>query len=91
MSNDVHVIQPDDYRVVEREGGFEPQMRYPINGIDSWVALNADGCWADPNDWDNVTFGRPQLGRSVMATREEAQSAITKARRVNGDRPKAVI
>lgn len=88
--SDVYLVPAEHYRVVDRDGGFEPQMQYPINGSMTWLALDRAGCWAEPDDWNIVHRGGQPVGRNVLSSRSEADAAVAKARRVNGDLPKAV-
>lgn len=72
------------YRVVERDGWYSPQQSYLVRGEDRWFSLLRNGCWADPEGW-NID---PQDGEDVlvlMQTREMADSAIAKAKRINGE------
>lgn len=70
------------YRVVERDGWHSPQMHYPVRGQERWFSLLRDGTCADPDGW-NLD---PHDGEDVlvlMETREMADSAIAKAKRIN--------
>jgi hypothetical protein len=74
------------YRIVERDGMYSPQMSYPVRGQHRWVSLKRDGYWADPDGW-NID---PDDGEDVvvlMETREMAESAIMKAKTINGATP----
>ena len=70
------------YRVIEKDGWFSPQMYYLARGHGRWFSLLRDGNCADPTGW-NLD---PNDGEDVlvlMQTREMADSAIAKAKRIN--------
>jgi hypothetical protein len=76
-----------EYRIVEAEGGFEPQMSY-VPGMFSperlvWFPLLANGCWAEPKAYN---AGNPTK-RSILPKRSDAEAAIERAKLINSDRP----
>lgn len=67
-----------EYRVVERDGWFVALQSHG----DRWFSLKRDGYWVDP-DQVNV---EPEDGEGVeclLQTREMADAAIAKARKIN--------
>lgn len=70
------------YRVVEKDGWYSPQMHYLVRDRERWFSLLRNGYLADPDGW-NVN---PEDGEGVvvlMETREMADSAINKAKLIN--------
>ena len=71
-----------EYRVAEINGWYSPQIKHLVRGHERWFSLLRNGFWADPDGW-NVD---PDDGEDVlvlMQTREMAEAAIAKAKRVN--------
>lgn len=71
-----------EYRVVERDGGFEPQMQYEVNDVERWYALLATGYMADPNVW-KIGSGGESYVRVILPTREMAERAVLRASTIN--------
>lgn len=74
-----------EYRVVDVDGCFEPQMKYLVRGLEHWYALLPNGYIADPDVWSVSASGKTGAStvRSTMPTRAEADAAINKAMRIN--------
>lgn len=73
----------NNYRVVEVDGWYEPQLEYN-KGVGEgmfWAPLNGDGYWADPSSY---TFGET-MERHLFRTRELADRAVARAMRINGE------
>ena len=70
------------YRVVERDGWFSPQMQYPVRGQDRWFSLLRNGVLADPDCW-NIDPADGEDVLVLMQTQEMADGAIAKAKRIN--------
>ena len=71
-----------EYRVVEHDGWFSPQIHYPVRGHERWFSLLRNGVMADPDGWN----ADPSDGEDVlvlMQTKEMADAAISKAERIN--------
>ena len=71
-----------EYRVVERDGMFSPQMGYLVRGRDRWFSLNRAGYFADPDGW-NVDPADGEEIVVLMQTREMAEYAVAKAKAIN--------
>jgi hypothetical protein len=82
-----HTYVPQ-FRIIETVEGFSPQMSYLVRGKDRWFSLLRDGHWADPDGW-NVDDSDGESVTVFMQTREMADAAIAKARKINAgfDRP----
>jgi hypothetical protein len=76
-------IYEPEYRVSERDGGFEPQMQYQVNHVDRWYALLPTGAMADPNVWKMGSTGESYV-RVILPSRDMAERAILRARTANG-------
>ena len=72
---------PYHYRIEPVHGGYEAQMLCQPGAApgERWFPLNAAGYWSDPEAY---SFGLISK-RDVFATREEAASAIARARAIN--------
>lgn len=71
-----------EYRVIERDGWFSPQMSYLVRGQIRWFALNRDGYFADPWSW-NTEPGDSDDAMMLLQSREAADAAIVRAMRIN--------
>lgn len=72
------------YRILEINGMYSPQMQYLVRDKHRWFSLLRTGMWADPDGW-NV---EPKDGENVlvlMQTREMAEAAIAKAKKINSN------
>lgn len=76
-----HIYRPE-YRIVERDGGFEPQMQYQVNDVERWYALLATGYMADPNVWKIGSDGESYV-RVILPDLEMAERAILRAKTIN--------
>ena len=76
-----------EYRVTERDGGFQPEIKCLVRDRERWFALLPTGYWADPDGWNaDDTFVRV-----ILPTREMADAAILRAKTINEEnRLKAV-
>lgn len=72
-----------EYRIVDQDGGFEPQMQYQIGGIDRWYSLLSGGIMADPDAWKRWSGGESYV-RVIFPCREMAERAILRAKTING-------
>jgi len=73
-----------EYRVREVEGGRQPEMRYQCRNAELWVALNAEGYWAEPDDFSDPAFrGQDDVPIRSVLSEEDAQRAIWLAMKVN--------
>lgn len=70
-----------EYRIIETDAGYEPQIRYLVRDRERWFALLPSGYWADPDEWDEDDSGT----RLILATRTKAERAIIKAQAINQD------
>lgn len=71
-----------EYRVVEIAGMFSAQQGYIVRNHHRWFSLLRDGCWADPDGW-NVNPADGEEIVVLMQTREMAEAAIAKAKKIN--------
>jgi hypothetical protein len=71
-----------EYQIVERDGGFEPQMQYQVNKVERWYALLPTGYMADPNVWKLGSGGESYV-RVILPDRSMAERAILRARTIN--------
>ena len=71
------------YRVVRREGGFEPQMLYTRGMRDgrTWFPLNSQGYWLEPEAFSYGVVTR----HAPLTSREDADRAIERAKLINSD------
>lgn len=78
-------VELAEYRVLDIDGGYEPQMRYhaSVTGERVWFPLLANGYWAEP---DAYSYGNVTI-RSILPTREQAEAAIQRARAINELQP----
>ncbi len=69
--------RPYQYRIVERDGGFEPQMLFHWKWGDGelWYPLHETGYWADTR-----AFETGRVTASSVMSREGAARAIARAR-----------
>jgi hypothetical protein len=72
-----------EYRISERDGGFEPQMQYQVGHVDRWYALLPNGIMADPGVWSMGSTGESYV-RVILPTRAMAEHAILRAKTING-------
>ncbi len=68
-----------EYRVLEIAGMYSPQQGYIVRGRERWFSLLRSGVWADPDGW-NIDDEDIVV---LMQTREMADAAIAKARKIN--------
>ena len=70
------------YRVVQIDGGHEPQMLCNAGLVkgEFWYPLNQDGYFAEPEAFNS---GAP-IGRYPIAS-DAAERAILRAMKINGD------
>lgn len=83
-------IYMPEYRVEERDGGFEPQMQYQVNHADRWYALLPTGIMADPDVWKIGSTGESYV-RVILPNRGMAERAILRARTLNGQNSLAAV
>ncbi len=79
-----------EYRVHERDGGFEPQMQYEVGHVERWYALLPSGIMADPSVWKMGTAGESYV-RVILPNRDMAERAILRAKTVNGQNQIAAV
>lgn len=72
------------YRIEERDGGFEPQMRSNMGMLhgEVWFPLLSTGYWADPD-----AYNKGEIRVRSILTREEAERAILRAQAINAETP----
>jgi len=68
------------YRIVEREHGFEPQMSFLVRGTERWFPLNREGYWVYPDGWDDDET----TVRVIMPDRAMAERSLARAKAING-------
>lgn len=68
------------YRVVEKNGQFEPQMEMERDSATFWTPLKADGYWANP---ESYSFGN--VTKVSLMTEQEAIRAVALAKEINGE------
>ena len=83
-------IYKPEYRVSERDGGFEPQMQYQVNHVDHWYALLQSGIMADPDVWKMGSTGESYV-RVILPSLDMAERAILRARTINGQNALAAL
>ena len=71
-----------EYRVVEINGYYSPQMKFLVRDKWRWFSLLRNGYWADPDGW-NVDTSDGEDVIVLMQTMEMADSAIDKAKKIN--------
>ncbi len=71
----------NEYRIKKSAAGFEPQMRYLVRGSLRWFALNFEGFWADPDEWNEDK----STSRFIVGSRTKAERVIARAKAINGD------
>ena len=70
------------YRIEETMGGYEPQMRLEVRGVERGYALTPKGYMADPDVYDPGSTGESCI-RAIMPTKEMAERAILRAKLIN--------
>ena len=73
-----------EYRVIERDGWYCPQMSYLVRDETRWFSLMRNGYWVDPDGWNaDVADGEDVL--CLMQSRDAAEDAIIKAKAINAE------
>lgn len=79
----------DKYRIVVRDGGFEPQMLYRAGSAaftgpkGVWFPLNSQGYWLEPDAFNYGLVTR----HAVLPTLADAGRAISLAKAINDSQP----
>lgn len=73
------------YRVIEINGWHSPQQSCLVRGAVRWFSLLRNGYFADPDAW-NIEPEDHEDVVVLMETREMADAAIEKAKRINTKR-----
>lgn len=71
-----------EYRVEERDGGFEPQILSTAGKVDGefWYPLNQNGYWLEPD-----AFSEGKITKRSIMTCDEAERAVLRARAINNE------
>lgn len=70
----------NQYRIVRRLSGWEPQHSYTAGFVDGvfWYPLTADGFWLEPD-----AFSHGKITKHIALPKEDAKRAILRARAIN--------